>query len=362
MVTDLDFEEIDDLMGQMSDAQDLTEAIVADVAKITQKSPTKKASRKKSTPKSTSPKKDEVMTKPEPKNTVENVVVETNISNDDAKQKESTIKEDVGIKDPIPKDNDGTKVSVRVLTKYIEEPKTPVYKPNPKTGRFMDIVNPNNDMTIHAKKTPAPTIIPVATIVETSETIIEMVEDKDVVEDSSTNEDDRERIEKNGLNPDATIEQMMEIAEPSDNDDFLDEIMNNLGEDIEEDLSETNSDNNVADILSFPDRSDAFLSELDIEKRPIGGSAVANTVMPVEENKITADETFVDTDTNNENTISKKEQKKINKNLKKQAKYTNKKPQKKSKAGQALLYIALIILLVIFGSALGALAYFSGLF
>lgn len=376
MVTDLDFEEIDDLMGQMSDTQELAEAIAADVAKVSPK-PVKRKAQKKVAPQKVDIEDDKPDIVIAPKAVVNQSAIKKEAQTEDipaikpARQIES--KQAKPTISSVTKDEksaaDGMKVSVRVLTKYAEEPEEPIYKPNPRTGRFMDLVDPKNDMTI--AKQGAKVAIPVATIVETvetRETTVEMIED--VPEVSTSDAPDRDRLERSGLDPDATVEEMMELSELEDGDEFLEEMMNNLGEDIEEDSEQNDIAENdpAADILSFPDRSDAFLSEVDIEKRPLGGSAVANSVMMADAKEEAANEAFINDEPSARQLgvpkISKKDQKRKDKDDGGQIKGMQmvSTPKKKSRAGQVLLYIALILLLAILGGALGALAYFSGLF
>lgn len=395
MVTELDFEELDGLMGQMSDAQSLTDAIAADVAKVSgDKKPKKtKATQKtvKKPVKSAVKKVDNnaiVATVEEP----ESGVVIAKKSPEVNKPKVITSQDEdmpvkaVKIKHPVKKEQpkppapkatdteseNGTRVAVKVLTKYAEEPETPVYKPNPRVGRFMDMVDPKNDMKT-PKKTSIP-ITPITTVVETTQTVVETVEEIRQIPEEDI--DDYDRIQKSGLDPEATIEEMMELGEPEEedqaDDEFLEEMMNSLGEDIdseinEPEITEDESAKAAADILDFPDRSDAFLSNAEIEKRPLGGSAVAASVMMMENDDVTPFSPSITPEKPELNTpetskISNKELKKSDKIAKKQAKALPSKQKKTSKVRQTLLYFALILLLAILGGSLGALAYFSGLF
>ena len=349
MVTELDFEELDDMMEQMDEAQDLTASIAADVAKVSPKQAAKKPAKK-------SPKK------PAEQKPAGKVVKVTK-----AKVATNPQKPKLDVKaqtKPMPaKAEEGERVMVRVLTQYAEEPEEPVYQPNPKVGKFMDFVSPLSDMSVEGERPNLPTPI---IVVEASETTVEVVEE---VSDDEDDEENRERLEKNGLDPDATVEEMMDAAEPEDDDEFLEELMSSLGDDIEEEPEPNEQEG--ADILDMPDRSEAFLPEVDIEKRPLGGNAVA-AAMEIDPKEAAADKAFAE-DKPDERWLeqdkqkpglSKKEQKKAAKLAAKQAK-KQPKPQvphkKKSRVGQAFLYVFLIILLLILGGSLGALAYFSGL-
>jgi hypothetical protein len=357
MVNELDFEEIDQALEDMSNLDGITNAIAEDVAKIDHvvKNTTSKKEKKssKNVVKNTTKKsKASEKTSSKPKKTSKSETKETNVDN-----------------------NDGEIVMVKVKKKPVPEPEEVVHQPNPKTGKFMDIVSPLSDMSIKGVR-PSKQGGDSIDEVLISETSM-VTEVTTVVADNSYMEKDdiildRERIEGAGLDPDAAIGDLSDQLEDISSDiseepfgeilqsftsDTSEKIANEIADDVSDDLER------LADILDIPDHSDAFLENVSIEKRPLGGeSELPSAVAAIDGTRSVAN-TIKDEVSEKSVNNDIDESEKLSENNKKNKKSNKAKSNKSAKkSSSTVLYVLLVILFVILGSSLGVLAYFSGLF
>jgi hypothetical protein len=188
---------------------------------------------------------------------------------------------------------------------------------------------------------------------------------------------DRERIESAGLNPDAPIgdlaDQLEDISD-SEPDDPLDDILqsfDNQNSDVAASADNTEDElDKLADILDIPDHSDAFLENVEIAKRPLGGgdeavnvigaAAVGNSELDAPNSaEAKADREFIEDSKGIDEWLGNKKPSRP-KNLAKKSGTSVAKPVKKS--NNIVLYILLIVLFLILGVSIGVLAFFSGLF
>jgi hypothetical protein len=298
-------------------------------------------------------------------------------------------------------------IDVKILTKTrTVKPKT---VPNPKTGKFMDIISPLSDMSIQGKR-PTKGEEPVEEVAEvevvTSSTVITTnepesdllseleeltVDETDLDSESVGTEVDQPAPEaesepelepesepESEIEPDLPVEENEESEILNDEDLALGDILDNL-EGMSDDTGLVPDDpdenlENLADIVDIPDHSEAFLENVEIEKRPLGGGeSVASSVGSASVEKVVnfgsdadealADQEFIkDKPTSRWLGIKSKTKPAQHTNLKAPKKPTEIKPLKAAKKGSATLYVVLIILILILGGAAGALAYFSGLF
>ncbi|MDR1197304.1 MAG: hypothetical protein LBL08_03490 [Candidatus Nomurabacteria bacterium] len=387
---ELDFEELDQVMDDMKDSDNITKSIAADVAKIEE---IKKVSDK---PKPVKP----AVTTKKP-----------------AAKKTTAPKKKPAEKPKSKKSDEGERVFVKVLTKP-PEPEVITFQPNPKTGKFMDLVSPLSDMSIQGERPKldaATEELPAAEefVIENAP-VDEPVDNEPVAEELTMEEEPtvevvsvsevevRERLNNAGLDPDATLEELDESFEEPETDETEDEVLDSIMKDLEDEPEAEVSEvaeaaeelEQLADILDIPDHSEAFLSDVEIEKRPLGGeeTAVEMGALAVEEAKdiapiteeektdpatekeILADEEFIKdelkTDIVKEPAPEKKPEKtKPEKPAKAPKPPKPSKPPKPvrmsgepRKGTKVILYILLVILFIILGGSLGALAYFSGLF
>jgi hypothetical protein len=387
MIKELNFEEIDQMMEEMGGNDNITSAIAADVAKvddIIKKTPAKTA-------KAPAAKKKPIVKK--------------------AAAKTPATKSTVAKKSSPKKPSAGEAVDVKILTKT--QPVETKTIPNPKTGKFMDIVSPLSDMSIQGKrptKGEEPTKEVAEVEVITSSTVVATIDDEPESEDllseleeltvDETDLDDKpietevdqpaseaesepevepESELKSEIEPDLPVEENEESEILDDEDMALGDILDNL-EGMSDDTGLVPDDpgenlENLADIVDIPDHSEAFLENVEIEKRPLGGGeSVVSSVGSASVEKVVnfgddaaeevADQEFIKDKPTPKWLESKPKVKSSqpvadSKTSKKPAKL---KPPKVAKKGSATLYVVLIILILILGGAAGALAYFSGLF
>jgi hypothetical protein len=391
MVNELDFEEIDQVLEDMNNLDGITNAIAEDVAKIDSvvKKTTSQKRQKSSgnVVKNTTSKATPKAKKPTPKPPA---VAKESVK-DSAKD---TAKDTAKNTDEPPAESQGESVLVKVKKKPAPEPEIEevVFQPNPKTGKFMDIVSPLSDMSIQGTRplkddvkntSQTPILITETSVVATVTTPV-AAEDEYIEKDDKIA--DRERIEEAGLNPDAAIGDLanqLEDISDDDSSDPLDDILQSfdggedgveteIADDVESDLEK------LADILDIPDHSDAFLENVEISKRPLGGGEEAASVIGATavaeaeldtpaSDEIEADREFIEDSKGLDEWLGDKKSNrskpaKADKlaKLDKPAKLENfSKPAKKS---NLVLYILLFVLFAILGISLGVLAFFSGLF
>jgi len=379
MVNELDFEELENTLDEMSGMEGITDAIAEDVAKLDNVA-------KKTTPKS----KPKTIKKKSVKNTTNLTKQDrikdkpqTDISTKKTKTAPSPSLEPISKPKPAPEKNknEGEMVMVKVNKKPTPEPEKVVYQPNPKTGKFMDIVSPLSDMSIQGIRPSKNNSL--NNIKDDNISVMEMsaVEIKTpVIEEEYIETDnimsDRQRIENSGLNSDESIGNLSDQLENIENeeeflnditenfDDSMDDIANEAAEDMGENLE------NLANILDIPDHSDSFLENVQINKRPLGSQqeaidGMASTAL-ADSSLITpsfseakANREFIE-DAKSLNKLFDEEKEVIAKDIKKLNKQKNNKTA--NKGNNAVLYILLVVLFIILGTSLGMLAYFSGLF
>jgi hypothetical protein len=315
MSEDIDFKEIDDLMAAMSDDAQAKKSIAAEVS-ADQPVIKKKASEPKAKP--TAKAKPTTKTKPAPK-------------------------------------TDGEVVDVKVNSKSAPEPEAELeveFKPNPKTGHYMDLVHPMSDMaTTERPDRKAPPVVIVKTVAAGAISLVSPDATSDIND------------------PPADEVLVDEPQEPKDDDDdILDDIIGEVDAIVDAAAADESDDlDRLADELSYGDLETPFLENVKVEKRPLGGGELEEReirlkeLAEAEENRTinqakeeAADEDFI-SDKNHTNWAS---------DPKKQPETPPKQPAKKKTHGalSVFLYILLIVLLVILGGAIGVLAYFSGLF
>jgi hypothetical protein len=378
MVSELDFEEIDQVMEDMTNQDGITDAIAADVAKIENVV-------KKTTKKKVKDNRGNVV-----KNTTEKAAVKTgktaakSAAKPAEKPVEKVVEKTTEKPTEKPADDGGEIVLVKVKKKPAPEPEEIVYQPNPKTGKFMDIVSPLSDMSIQGarplksdvKNQKNETLL----ITETSVVAIApIVADEDDTIEKDDLVADRERIEEAGLDPDAAIgdltDQLEEIAD-DDADDDLDDILQSFDSDTETEVADEVADEaqdeleKLADILDMPDHTEAFLENVEVAKRPLGGgeeavssmgaAAIADTEFGAADSaEMKADTEFLEDTRGLDEWLD---------NTKPSKPKADKRPSKidlpapTKKGSNVVLYVLLVVLFVILGASLGALAYFSGLF
>lgn len=386
MVSELDFEEIDQALEDMNNLDGITNAIAEDVAKIDnvekKTTPKKSKAAKKTVVKNTT---NEVKPKSaKPKKTANEPIVNTA-----SKTKDDRPEEPKSLPEPEQKsDNEGEVVMVKVKKKPAPEPEEVVFQPNPKTGKFMDIVSPLSDMSIKGArplKNDMKKVVDGASVVtETSAveivSVVESINEPVVPEPEPIEIDniiaDRERIENSGLDPDESIGNLTDQLESMNDDesnDPLNDILQNFDSDPVEQVAteavdEMDNDlEKLADILDIPDHSDSFLENVEIAKRPLGGGeetigaiAVAETGLNASDIiEAKADKEFIEDAKNVNDWFDDKKEIKPQSDKKVKKKKANK-PVKKT--SNVVLYVLLIVLFVILGASLGVLAYFSGLF
>ena len=379
MVNELDFEEIDQALDDMNSLDGITDAIAEDVAKIDKVAKNTTPKKPKSA-KKTVVKKTTNNSKPKlPASKKASVEPKTDHAKAEVKKPEPVVKQETKTEPESEpeKSDDGEIVMVKVKKKPAPEPVPVVYQPNPKTGKFMDIVSPLSDMSIKGAR-PLKNelnnaeIEEVVPVIEAETSVIEVapIEMDSIISD-------RERIENSGLDPDEPVGNLadqLDEAEGEVNDSFSDilqnfdnepekEIAEEVMNDVEDDLEK------LADILDIPDHSDAFLENVEIAKRPLGRNEEVMGAMAVTETKssapipdmaeMKASKEFVEDTKGLDDWFDDKKEKKP-KAEKKAKKKKADKPAKKS--GNVVLYVLLIVLFVILGASLGILAYFSGLF
>jgi hypothetical protein len=432
MVSELDFEEIDQVMEDMGNLDGITNAIAQDVAKIDSvvkkttpkkpKSPKKTAQSKKSVVKNTTEKPSAKTSQLSTKSTTKSSPNTTNSSvskphdkpmpNEAAprsgsksktateKPEQTVVPSDSTQRDDANSESVGEYVLVKVKKKPAPEPEPVVYQPNPKVGKFMDIVSPLSDMSIQGKR-PLKDDVKITTydpiLLSETSTVTTLTElpENDFIE-SEDKVADRERIEQAGLDPDAAVgdlaNQLEEISDESPEDE-LDNILQSFDSEPSSVAAEPSEAPDVtedeleklADILDIPDHSDAFLENVEIAKRPLGGgeetiSAIGSSALgdvglaPAELAEAKADEEFIDDSSvldewlKGEKPSGAIEPAKPAGPVKpvkpakpaKPAKQTLPKPARKK--SNAVLYILLVVLFAILGVSLGVLAFFSGLF
>jgi hypothetical protein len=376
MVNELDFEEIDQVLEDMSNLDGITNAIAEDVAKIDNAENVVK----KTTPKKSKPVKKNVV-----KNTTKKAAPKPTPKTEPKAAKPAPQPKKAE-KENSAEDRPGEIVMVKVKKQPVVEEEI-VFQPNPKTGKFMDIVSPLSDMSIQGSRpskndvkitTEAPLLLTETSVVATITTppAEDFIDKEDLVAD-------RERIEEAGLNPDAPIgdlaDKLEDITE-EESDDPLDDILQSLdsqsaaAEDIADDVDDELE--KLADILDIPDHSDAFLENVEISKRPLGGgeetasvigaAAVDSAELDVPDvAEAKADKEFVEDSKGLEQWLASEktdQPAEPAKPAKAEKKPKPAKPAKKPKSNNVVLYILLIVLFLILGASLGVLAFFSGLF
>ncbi|MDR3125991.1 MAG: hypothetical protein LBU20_02910 [Candidatus Nomurabacteria bacterium] len=408
MVNELDFEELDQVMEDMSNLDGITDAIAQDVAKIdsvVKKTTPKKPKTAKSVVKNTT-----VGTGV--KKSVDGVVGLNNVVKNTTNKASKSSKENgsgKGLKNKAaPKadtktsstkaksknndkspDNRGEIVLVKVKKPPIFEEEV-VFQPNPKVGKFMDIVSPLSDMSITGARpskndvkitTPSPILIAETSVAAATITVPsdDFVEKDDLVAD-------RERIAESGLDPDASIGDLADKLEDipdEEPEDVFDDILQSLADGGDQPSDETADDveeelEKLADILDIPDHSDAFLENVEIAKRPLGGgeeavgaigaTAVDSAELGAPDSAETkADKEFIEDSKIADEWLDNQKQPKparkakLNKAAKKAQKQEYLKHTAK-KSNNVVLYVLLIVLFAILGASLGVLAFFSGLF
>ncbi|MDR2523924.1 MAG: hypothetical protein LBC95_00030 [Candidatus Nomurabacteria bacterium] len=363
MSDDIDFTKIDKIMAEMEDDKNFVRAVAADVAKseaaVETKAPTKAKAKttRKSPTKKTAPKKSPAQKKPRP------AAPET--------------------------EDGGALVKVNILTK--SKPEIPEVKPNPRTGKYMDLVNPLSDMSIQGDRpgNPLPEIIivedePDDEPVEITTKVIAVVEEVEVDDpdmgptvgelmdeyEAGADEDDEPEIEPEPT-PQPQPDEEPEGADDDPNGDRpFDDIMAELGDDDE---------------LSFSDLEKPFLENVAVEQRPLGGGdpvvkeinlnelLQAEAELAVDEaDEENADQDFISNKTSDKwlgltalksqpSSPAKPEQPAppVKKTSSAPISTPGKSPKSSRRGVGVFLTIALVILLVVLGAAVGALVYFS---
>ena len=307
MSEDIDFAEIDKMMAAMENDTKTKRSIAADVS-------SDKTVVKKNT------------AKPRPKMTS---VPKTKKTNDaDSKKSMPEI------------------VPVKIGTKpKPEEPEgPPKILPNPKTGKFMDLVHPMSDMSSEVRPDrKAPPIVVVKTVATQAISMSNTSEQpKDVSESAVVTE---EVVDLSLTVEDALAEFQAEMAEVAEKS-----IANELGQ-LRDSVDE------LADEADYYEFDAPFLENVDVEKRPLGGDSGATT-LDDESQKLNSDGP-AKPELDNVGP-AKKKLRKQKKEAGKLAK-TQTKRSKKSSGFGTFLNIILVLSIITLGYILGSIAYLSGM-
>jgi hypothetical protein len=231
-----------------------------------------------------------------------------------------------------------------------DQPEKPVeYKPNPRVGKFMDMVHPMSDMSIEPRPDrQAPPVVIKKTVAAQAIILVEsdIEPDSDVIDDAVDDgldlEENYEIDEVDSEFDTSVLTKEEDAVEPPE----IDEIINMGGE----------STLGVGYDTSYSDLDVPFLENVEVEKRPLGGNVLATNDIEITETPQEPKETPSNYNVDTAVPIAKSQPDKKDKTT------PSKSNKKRSKLGMVMLNIALILSIALLLVIVGFAAYLSGAF
>lgn len=281
--------------------------------------------------------------------------IAADVSGDNTVVKKTTVKPKAKIKskskkivDNTPKEKTPEIVAVKIGTKpkTAEKKPSPRTVPNPKTGKFMDLVHPMSDMSSETRPDrKAPPVVVVKTVASQAismSSVVGSIKDEPV---ATGNLED-------ALDLGMTVEDA--LAE------FQAEVTDTVEKSLVDELDRLqDSTDGSADDMSYHEFDAPFLENVDVEKRPLGGDAIDDN--PADTQPINVGREQKSTPCADEPTrFNKKQSRKQRKEAAKLAKTQAKHSKKHSGLG-TFFNIVLVLAIITLGYIVGAIAYLSGM-